>query len=101
MSKREEMQARFDTFHAEHPQVWKLFLRFVKEALQAKRKRFGARMIWERMRWYSLVEVDDGSDFKLNDHYPPFYARLFMDTYPQYAGFFEIREKATCDGGAE
>jgi hypothetical protein len=100
MSNRDAMQARFDAFHADHPQVWKLFLRFVKEAMVSGRRKFGARMIWERMRWFSTIETK-GDDFKLNDHYPPFYARLFMETYPQYAGFFEIREKATCDGGAE
>tara|TARA_R110000772_G_C13309802_1_gene439841 strand:- start:13145 stop:13459 length:315 start_codon:yes stop_codon:yes gene_type:complete len=89
----EDRLAAFASYHEKHPEVWRLFLKFTKEAMLAKRKRFGARLIWERMRWYVQIEKDDGADYKLNDHHPPFYARLFINTYPQFADFFEIRER--------
>ncbi len=84
------IQERFAEFHRDNPKVYELFQRFTYQALQTGRKRFGARMIWERMRWYTTVETND-LEFKLNDHYPPYYARLFMARHPKYAGFFETR----------
>lgn len=91
---REQMQAKFDAFHAANPHIWALFLKFTREALLSKRKRFGARMIWERMRWYTTIEAKTSGDYRLNDHWPPFYARLFVQTYPQYEGFFQLRDGA-------
>lgn len=52
-------------------------------------------MIWERMRWYTMVEAKDQTDFKLNDHYPPYYARKFMGEHVSYQGFFELRGEDT------
>ena len=76
-------------FHKANPAVYATFERFALEALKHRRK-FGARMIWERMRWEVLI-VTRGSDYKLNDHYTPFYARLFMREHPEHAGCFETR----------
>lgn len=49
-------------------------------------------MIWERMRWYTSIEMQR-EPFKLNDHYATLFARLLMKLYPELAGFFEIRER--------
>ncbi len=89
---RDIQQAKFDAFDAENPHIYKLFCHFTYVAINRGRRKFGARMIWERMRWHSMVETKDpNSDFKLNDHYPPYYARKFMDKNPRHDGFFEIR----------
>jgi hypothetical protein len=70
-----------------------MFCRFTRQAINAGRTRFGARMVWERMRWYTMIEAkDEAFNFKLNDHYPPYYARLFMEENPRYEGFFELRK---------
>ena len=85
---------RFRQFHENNPHVYKLFSRFASEAASRGRERFGARMVWERMRWHVAFEtVDDASLFKLNDHYTPFYARMFMSDHPEYPNLFEIRER--------
>tara|TARA_R110000772_G_C13309802_1_gene439842 strand:- start:13453 stop:13737 length:285 start_codon:yes stop_codon:yes gene_type:complete len=84
--------ADFNAFDAENPKVWQLFLKFTKEAMLKKRTRFGARMIWERMRWYVQIETNDKS-YKLNNNHPPFYVRKFIALYPQFEDFFEIRER--------
>ena len=81
-------------FHRENPKVWLLFVKFARAALAAKRARFGARMIGERIRWYTTVETND-PDFKVNDHHWPYYARLLMLTDSDFAGFFELRTKRT------
>ncbi len=48
-------------------------------------------MIGERIRWYTAVETTD-DDFKINDHHWPYYARILMLSYPEFGGFFEIRD---------
>jgi hypothetical protein len=82
--------AAFEKFHAENPKVYELFSKFALQAIAAGRTRFGARMIWNRIRWYTAVETSD-PDFKLNDHHSPYYARMFMRDHPRYEGFFETR----------
>lgn len=82
-------------FHAKNPHVWEMFKRYSLEAARANRGKFGARLIWERMRWYMRFETTD-KDYKLNDHHPPYYARWFMEQHPEYAGFFETRKVQCC-----
>ena len=56
-------------FHAENPAVFALFRRFAEQALNSQgRKHFGARMIGERIRWYTAVETTD-PEYKVNDHH--------------------------------
>ncbi len=91
---REDMLKKWRQFHDQNPHVYRLFKRFTREAIASGRERFGARMIWERMRWFTLIEAQDhASDFKLNDHYPAYYARLFMEDHSRYDGFFETRDR--------
>ena len=82
--------AKWLKFHRNHPRVWNLFYHYAKEAKLAGRKKFSARMIWERMRWY--CEIESKEEYKLNDHYPPYYARLLMLWCEEFEGFFSIRD---------
>lgn len=85
--------AAFWAFHARHPQVYVLFRRYAKDALDAGRRRFGVGMIAERVRWYMSVErvgtADE--DFKINNNLRSCYARLLMIRCPEFEGLFEIR----------
>ncbi len=84
---------RWRDFHRANPQVFNLFEHFARQALnKGHRKRFGARMIGERIRWYTSIETS-GDDYRLNDHYWPYYARLLMLLFDEFAGFFEIRNE--------
>lgn len=89
-----ETQSRFEawlTFHRDNPAVWEQFQRFARLVRNTGKQKFGARAIWERMRWYFAFEVQ-GGDYQLNDHHVPYYARLLMLRFPaEFAGFFEIR----------
>jgi uncharacterized protein YbjT (DUF2867 family) len=88
--------AAWHRFHMANPQVWELFERF-SLALAATGRRGGARLVWERMRWELITTTRGAVEFKLNDHFPPFYARLFLERHPELAGFFETRT-ALADG---
>lgn len=84
--------ADFCEFHKANPQVFTLFRQFAESALlSGNRRRFGARMIGERIRWYTAVETTD-QEFKINDHHWPYYARLLMLSDPRFEGFFERRD---------
>lgn len=86
MSLRERMQE----FHEANPEVYELFKRFTFQVIRSGRKNFGVSAVWERMRWYTNIEtVND--EYKLNNNHRAYYSRMFMEDYPQYAGFFRTR----------
>jgi len=89
----------FRLFHAANPHVYELFTKYALEACRAGRGRFGARMIWNRMRWYARFETTDGESggFKLNNNHTPYYARLFMSDWPEYEDLFETRRARGVD----
>ena len=91
----EEMRERAQAFHNAHPEVWLLFERFTFEKIHEGRKHWGARGVWERLRWDTPVGADGVTELKLNDHYHTFYARRFMKIYPAHDGFFRIREQTS------
>ena len=47
-------------------------------------------MIINRIRWETSVVTTD-KDYKINNDYKPFYARLFMEEHPTYNNFFNTR----------
>jgi len=87
---------RFRKFHKENPTIYKLFREFAISAYErGHRSHFGARMIGERIRWYTNVDTTD-KQYKINDHYWPYYARLLALTDLRFSDFFEMR-----GGGAD
>jgi hypothetical protein len=77
-------------FHSDNPVVYEYFLRFALDAIEAGRTRFSARAIGERIRWYTQIETND-PDYKINDHYWPYYARLLTGTDERFASFFVLK----------
>lgn len=83
------LQARWAEFHHENPGFYVLFCKFAHEALRAKRRVLSANMIFERIRWETTVS-SDGEDYKANNNYRAYYARLFMADHA-LPGAFETR----------
>jgi hypothetical protein len=84
------IQAGFARFHTDNPHVYE---KLVELALQAKangHKSIGIGLLWERMRWFNLVETT-GDTYALNNNYRSRYARLIMSTVPALDGFFKTR----------
>ena len=72
---------------------WHVYVEFERRALKlwdAGRQHYGARSIWETMRYDSAIGELAG-EFKLNDHRAPCIARLFLLMNPRCHGFFEKR----------
>ncbi|GJM43455.1 MAG: hypothetical protein DHS20C21_02970 [Gemmatimonadota bacterium] len=89
---RSDVEFAFERFHAANPHVYELFCRFAFDVVEAGHRRFSARTIWERMRWELRVQTRRRTgELKLNDHYPPYYARKFMADHPECEGLFSLR----------
>ena len=76
----------------ENYHIWKAFEEkaYVMAAV-AKRKRYSARTIIEVIRWNTDLH-DSEKTFKINDHYTPGLARLWMAKHGKdFPKFFELR----------
>lgn len=74
----------------EHPRAMSLFARFALDMLHARR-RFGFRLLAERVRWECLIDPGQEDGFKLNDHYTPYIARRLVRDMPLLANLIETR----------
>lgn len=88
---RRSLDEQFEAFHAAHPDVFYLFVRFAREAKASGRERFGAKAIVERLRWHMAIS-SSGEAPKINNNLTSRYARKAMDECPELAGFFSLRE---------
>ncbi len=91
----DDIDKAFWRFHRDNPRVYELLVMYARQAVAAGRRKFGIRMIWERLRWYVLIETQDPTGLKLNDHYHSRYARLMMLQEADLEDMFETRELHT------
>lgn len=84
------LEAAFWRFHFANPSVYELFDQFTRQSLKAGRKNFSATIVFERIRWATMVETVDSPDFKVSNNHRPYYARLWMRNNPEHEGFFII-----------
>jgi hypothetical protein len=80
--------------HERNPAGYELFERFALEAARS-RNRFSSNAIMSRIRWFTRYE-SVGDAFKINDHWSPFYSRIFLHRHSEYAHLF-VRRKAAAD----
>ena len=98
-SRGHQIFAEAEEFHAAHPEVWTMFLGFVK-TLQAKGYiRGGAREVWERIRWETRVneEYETFDTLKCNSNYIAWYVRMYDMSNPQHNKFFRKRKLKSFD----
>lgn len=84
------IESRFRRFHAQNPHVYQMFKQFTIEAISKGRQKIGAKMIAERIRWYSEVE-SSGDQFKLNNNFVSRYVRMLEREDPRLVSVFERR----------
>lgn len=80
----------FLKYHHDNPEIYRAFKRYAFRAINRGYRHWGAKSVFEVIRWETGLTGND--DFKVNNNYTALYARMFMDEYPQYAGFFRTRE---------
>lgn len=87
------IQARFEKFDAENPQVWERLTELMWEVHLQGIERWSVKAAFEVMRYESIRT--NGQDFKLPNDYTSRYARKLLEHYPHFEGFIETRELKT------
>jgi hypothetical protein len=85
----------FHEYNKENPQIFERFVQLTFTLIRKGRDHYGAKGIIEIIRFNTITKAKgypETEDFKINNNYAPDYARLFMDEYPKYEGFFNTRE---------
>lgn len=83
----------FEKYDSENPQIWEAFVHFSFKAIGKGFKRIGARQVFEAIRWETKVQGNDG--FKVNNSYTSYYARKFVEKFPQHKDLFVFRQQLT------
>ena len=88
---------RFVEFHTASPDVYQALVALARQWLSnTGRKKLGIKTLFERARWELALTTSD-PDFKLNNNYAPYYARLVMRQEPDLDGMFDLRKSEADD----
>ena len=85
------LNREFMAFHGDNPQVYKALTRFAREWKGAGKDRIGVKCLYERVRWE--LSLSTTGEFKLNNNYTAFYARLIMAQEPDLKNLFTTRRQ--------
>jgi len=91
----EQIYKQWVTFHRANPRVYELFEYYTFQTIQAGHKRYSADAVVHRIRWHVNIETRPVDEFKINNNFVSYYARLFMRKNRQYSGFFETRVRTS------
>lgn len=80
----------FKKYDSENPQIWEQFKKYSLKTKAKGFKNYSAKGIFEIIRWHTPTQGNDG--FKVNNNYTADYARKMMAEFPEFEGFFYIRE---------
>jgi hypothetical protein len=82
---------KFERFHAESPEVYRTLVALARQwVVRTGRARIGIATLYERARWELAISTSD-PDFKLNNTYRAYYARLIMLQERNLEHLFEVR----------
>jgi hypothetical protein len=82
---------RFDEFHAANPNVYDTLVRLAREWIDTTgRRKLAIATLFERARWEIALATND-PDYKINNNYKPYYARLIMARNQTLDGLFDLR----------
>jgi len=91
-TRQHQLEELAEAYDAEFPEVWDMFCRFALQTIAQGFENYSAYAIFEWIRWETDLGDSRGKyTFKLNNNYRPYYARWFMDVYPEHAGYFRTR----------
>lgn len=80
----------FQQFHRDNPHVYTNLVNLTREGIAQGRERIGMKMLFEVLRWNTPLNTS-GEDFKLNNNYTAFYARMIEARNPDCRGIFGMR----------
>lgn len=86
------MAEQFEQFHTDNPDVYRILVQLAHQWItRTGSRKLGIATLYERTRWQIAVATSD-PNYKLNNNFRAFYARLIMCREPALAGMFDLRE---------
>lgn len=86
------IQEQFKAYHATHPNVYQLFLKYAYQLKAAGCTQYSSDAILHRIRWHHAVYDNNHNEFKINNNFSSRYARMAIDDFPsEFTGFFKVR----------
>ncbi len=85
---------KFDWFHKQNPHVYRALVGLARQRKNRGRKHWSMKAAFEELRDLDSLQTDPKSEtteYKMNNIYTPFYARLIMKREADLAGLFSIR----------
>ena len=100
LSRADELDQQFIEFDQQNPRIYQEFRRLAVSAKRKGHERWGAKSLWEVLRWELAVNSNAPvSDYKLNNNYTSRYARKLMaEDKEEWGDFFQLRR---LKGGAQ
>jgi hypothetical protein len=88
-----KLERNFIFFHNANPQVYQTLVHYAFEWHNRGRGKCGMKLLYERVRWHFGIQTSGDSDFKLNNNYTAFYARMIWEDYPELRSIFRFRRQ--------
>lgn len=85
-----DYQKQTSDWIAENPETYNLIKSFCSQLVAAKRK-FGMRLVIERVRWEVKLNYDKDFVFKLNNNHIAYLSRQLILEIPNMQDYVEIR----------
>jgi hypothetical protein len=83
-------EREFREFHDANPAVYAELRKLALQLRAAGRTRYGIMALLNIVRWQRALKTTD-DEFKLNNNFAPFYARLIAEQEPTLRYFFSMR----------
>lgn len=87
----DDLWSKFEKWHFANFHVWQLFRTYADQVRATGRSKYSARAIIHRIRWHVEIDTNSVDEFKINNNWSPYYARLYMYMFESAKGFFELR----------
>jgi hypothetical protein len=81
----------FKAYHKANPHIYRELKKLAMQLLLAGRQHYSINSLFEALRWHRAIERPQ-DDFKLNNIWRSWYARLLMLNEPKLRGFFFFRD---------
>lgn len=86
-----QLSQEFLAWLPENLHIWEAFVAEAFKVIRAGYTHYSARTIIHFLRHHSALQ-ERGGEWKVNNNWSPYLARLFDAVYPQHAGLWEYRE---------
>jgi len=88
----DSLTERWVAWHRLNPHVLDAILRVARDLRRRGFKRGSIWLVYNRLRWLYALQTS-GDEYKLNNSFAAYYARLTMRVDPGLAGFFALRRQ--------